>query len=371
LTDQKILIVTHSKELGGAEKSAIKLAVSLAKLPSVQIEFSTLKQSKLDFYKSPPLPELEFLRFFNKVRNSKFFGKTLLLPFCVLVDVFQTRELIKSRNFDVVISMSAGVGCVMYLMLVLSGIPQIVSERTTLDTKVYRPSLLSRLMRPFIYRHGVVCSVQTQGAQEYAQKFWKVESFVTPNHFDIPNSSYLYTKNTLPCIAVGRAAAEKDYPVLFQIWNKVQSQIPNELWIVAHDSEDFIKNMVLEYNCERVQVIEPTHDLLKIYQSSSLFLSTSKVEGFPNAIAEAIVFGLPVLTTKSSSIVTAWSDRGLCLTFGSNSIGAMASRLIEVLRDEDLLREISMNAQSNRFEFTWDFVQEFWINAIKHAIAKN
>jgi glycosyltransferase involved in cell wall biosynthesis len=363
----KILVVSYSKELGGAEKSALKLVAALNKDSSKDVQFATLKQSDKDFYGSPSVTEIKLMRFFNSRKNSKFFMGRLLLPVYLLVDFFQARRLIQSRNFDVVISMGAGVGCVVYLVLLFSGISQIISERTTLDTKIYKPSLLSRFMRPWVYKHGVVCSVQTRGAQQYAQKFWKIKAFVTPNHFDLPNSSYIYRSNELPCIAVGRAAPEKGYSELLQIWSRVQDRIPNQLWIVADDSDEFLKNLISAYQCKRVELVKPTQDLLSLYKSCAIFISTSKVEGFPNAMAEAIIYGMPVVSTVSSSIVSIWSEKGICLVFDDRFVDSMAEKFFEVISDEKLLIRTSSNALLNRSEFLWSSVQKFWDEAIEHA----
>jgi glycosyltransferase involved in cell wall biosynthesis len=367
----KVLVVAYSKELGGAEKSALKLAAALGKDSSKNVQFATLKQSDKDFFGSPAVTELKLMRFFNSRKNSKYFMWSLLLPAYVLIDCFQARRQIKSRNFDVVISMGAGVGCVIYLLLFFSGIPQIISERTTLDTKIYKPSLLSRFMRPWVYKHGVVCSVQTRGAQQYAQKYWKIEAFVTPNHFDMPNSAYVFSSNELPCIAVGRAASEKGYSELLQMWNRVQDRIPNQLWIVADDSDEFIKSLISAHQCKRVELVKPTQDLLSLYESCTIFVSTSKVEGFPNAMAEAIIYGMPVISTVSSCIVATWSEKDICLTFEDSSVNSMAEKFFEVIRDEKLLKLTSRNALLNRSEFLWSFVYKFWDEAIEYAISKD
>ena len=167
----KVLIITSSKQPGGAEKSAIKLANSLRN--HYLVTFGTLFQGNDDLYSSPSTDEINFFKFINLIRNfmPKFISKFIKYT-PIPIDLLLMRRKIKNHNFDLIISFGAGVGCITYLSLIFSKIPQITSERISPDKNVYRPSFVARVLRPWIYKHGVICSVQSKGFKDIIKSIW-------------------------------------------------------------------------------------------------------------------------------------------------------------------------------------------------------
>jgi glycosyltransferase involved in cell wall biosynthesis len=362
-------VVTFSKQPGGAEKSAIKVATSFKKSSLGFTELATFRQSKLDFYEVPEeIPEVVFFANYNKIMNSEFFGKIffsfLLIPF----DLYANRRLIRKGSYDVVVSFGAGVGCLMYFMLFGLEIPHITSERTSPDSKIYRPSLFSRIMRPWIYRHGVICSVQSAGSRQIVKNLWGVESFITPNHFEIPLTTYRYATNKNACIAVGRPSHQKGYDLLIDAWKLLENRVSNELWIVADDSDGFIKRIISQKNAKHIKVLPLTNNLFELYDQCSLFISTSRVEGYPNALAEAIIYGIPSLATVSSDVVHDWCELGICLKIGSLEPVKVAAAIEEALNKPKVLKIVSQKAIKNRNNFSWENAKKSWEKIIATAL---
>jgi GalNAc-alpha-(1->4)-GalNAc-alpha-(1->3)-diNAcBac-PP-undecaprenol alpha-1,4-N-acetyl-D-galactosaminyltransferase len=363
----KILVVANSRQPGGAEKSAIKLANALGRKHDVT--FSTLTQSNLDFYSPPETEVIDFLEVSNAMRLflPRFVFK-VLLPLFFLADLLFMRRSIQKSNFDLVISFGAGVGCVTYLSLVATQIPQITSERISPDKKVYRPSLLARILRPWIYNHGVLCSVQSDYFRSVTKTLWGIESYVTPNHFDIPEDTFVSTSSLNPCVAVGRPAHQKGYDILIKAWALLEKKIENELLIVANDSEGFIQELISEAGAQKIRVIPLTNNLNQLYANCSLFISTARFEGFPNALAEAIIYGIPTLTTASSDVVFEWCEKGLCLKIPSLEPTQVAHVIEKALGRPDDLDQVSQRAILHRKDFSWERVEQSWEKIITAAL---
>jgi len=363
----KVLIITSSKQPGGAEKSAIKLANSLSNHYSVT--FGTLFQGNADFYASPKTEEINFFKITNLILNSlpKFisnFIKYAVVP----IDLLLMRQKIKDNDFDLIISYGAGVGCTTYLSMIFSKVPQITSERTSPDKNVYRPSFVARVFRPWIYKNGVVCSVQTRGFREVVKTIWGIESFITPNHFDFPNSTYSLQPSSSPCITVGRPVAEKGYDLLISAWAILESRIENQLWIVADDSNHYLESLIKAHKAKNVIIKPLTNNLFDIYDNCSLFIATSRVEGYPNAIAEAIMFGIPVLTTVSSDVVNDWFSLGICQKIESLEPFQIANAVENALKNENQLKLISKNAIESWSLFSWEHAKPYWDKIISVAL---
>ncbi len=362
----KILVIAGSLQPGGAEKSAIKLARSLTTNPKYQVYFGTYFKSQKDFYEKPNTLIIDFgietshsEKFLIKLANvAKIIGNTR-----------KVRKKISSEKIDLVISFGAGMGCLSFLYLLGLRIPQITSERISPDPEVYRPSPLARLMRPWIYHHGVICSVQSFAVKELVRKIWNIQAFVTPNHFDIPSETYSMQENSAPCIAIGRPDYQKGYDLLILAWSQIEKIHRNKLYIFSDDKNGYIKSLIDAANLKNVEIKSPSKDLLSSFKQSSLYISVSRFEGYPNATAEALIFGLPVLTSVSCDVVQQWRDNQLCMTFASFDPAEISEKISLAIQDKNLRERVSVSAVSKRMEFGWEAVQQYWIDIIDSAIA--
>lgn len=361
-----ILVIAGSLQPGGAEKSAIKLAKSLATNPKYQIYFGTYFKSKKDFYEPP---KTSIIDFGIESRNSEKFLTKLANIAKIMGNSRDIRKKISAEKIDLVISFGAGIGCLSFLFLLGLRIPQITSERISPDSKVYRPSLMSQLMRPWIYHHGVTCSVQSFAVKELVRKIWNIEAFVTPNHFDIPSETYSMQENSAPCVAVGRPDFQKGYDLLIKAWSEIEKIHKNKLYIFSDDSKGYITNLINVAGLKNVEIKSPSKDLISTYKQCSLYISVSRFEGYPNATAEALIFGLPVLTSVSCDVVQEWSDNQLCLTFASFDPVEISQKINLAIQDKKLRERLSRTAVSRRMKFGWASVQQYWIEVIDSAIA--
>ena len=73
-------------------------------------------------------------------------------------------------------------------------------------------------------------------------------------------------------------------------------------------------------------------DIPIIYNLSTLFLFPSYYEGFGLPPLEAMKCGVPVLSSKNSSLIEVVGDGGLL--FDANDYGAFAESIISLLNDE-------------------------------------
>jgi glycosyltransferase involved in cell wall biosynthesis len=94
----------------------------------------------------------------------------------------------------------------------------------------------------------------------------------------IPNFSTLspYTSpdyNSHIAISLGRDCMEKDFPRMYNLWNRI-SQKHSDWELAVHHN---------------------TKDVIKAYTSGSIFLMTSRFEGFPLVLIEAMQCGLPCI----------------------------------------------------------------------------
>jgi len=109
--------------------------------------------------------------------------------------------------------------------------------------------------------------------------------------------------------------------------------------------------------------------LEKLYSSSSVFISASKMETFGMAIQEALAFGLPVFAYDGGYAKAHIVERingYLCSTFLE-----LAEKCVEFIRDPEKLKSLRENSEkpSMDYGYTWDDAAAAFIRQISYAQA--
>lgn len=99
----------------------------------------------------------------------------------------------------------------------------------------------------------------------------------------------------------GRFAKQKDYPALLRAFKKVREKIDGTLIILGDGPErGNIEKEIEELGiAEFVSLKGSVADPAVYYKQADLFVLTSRWEGFPNVLVEALSYGIPVVVTDS------------------------------------------------------------------------
>ena len=82
----------------------------------------------------------------------------------------------------------------------------------------------------------------------------------------------------------------------------------------------------------------------KLFSSSSIFCLPSYAEGFPMAILDAWVYGLPVLSTPVGGIPDIAVNGENILLFNPNDVEYLGTMLEQVIKDDALKTKLSKSA---------------------------
>jgi glycosyltransferase involved in cell wall biosynthesis len=293
-------------------------------------------------------------------------------PFSIL-KILRARKIIKNLEADVVIVYEAFVGVVLALYLLNSGIPLIVSERVNPDILIYAPHKLAQIFRPWIYRKGVVCTVQTVGFQKWVDKNWDIDSFVVPNHIGIDGemtttSSHFKTNVTHQVIAVGRLVEQKDYETFLNAWNIIEKNHENaQLSIYGEGDREMVLSKISNLSLKRVALHQPMKDIRNIMLNSSMLISSSRFEGFPNVVLEALSAGIPVVATRSTDVIDDLANLGGLLAVDIGNYEELARQTLSLLEDHEKYSDQSKLATITSQSYSWSCIKPKWEIAINRA----
>lgn len=184
-----------------------------------------------------------------------------------------------------------------------------------------------------------------------------VEVIPDPLAFDINQVSPLTNKRV---IAVGRYVYQKGFDLLLQAWKKIEQQHPDwELVIYGMGDRTPYEQIITELQIDRTRchLNGSTSDIKSEYLNSSLFVFSSRFEGFGMVLIEAMACGLPVVSFDCScgpKDIVRHNEDGLLVSSGS--IGLLAKAMSKMMYNDNLRQQMAKAAVKN--------VQRYKLNAI-------
>lgn len=165
-------------------------------------------------------------------------------------------------------------------------------------------------------------------------------------------------------VAIARYSHEKGIDLLLKAWSIVEKQISDWRLDVFGDGDRAPYEQLideLKINRKSCLLHGRTDDVEKEYCNSSIFVLSSRFEGFGMVLTEAMACGLPVVSFDCPwgprSIIT---DGGDGLLVENSNVEALASSLSKLMSDEILRQSMSKAGLKNVRRFSIDYVADQW-----------
>ncbi|WP_460687291.1 glycosyltransferase family 4 protein [Niabella aquatica] len=165
-------------------------------------------------------------------------------------------------------------------------------------------------------------------------------------------------------IAVGALFAEKRFDSLINCWAKVVKRHPE--WILRIYGEGMLRGdlqtLINEQGITNNCILEgPTNDILSKYAASSCSVLTSKNEGFPMVIIEAMSCGLPVVSYTCpcgpKDIINDGID-GFLVENGNEA--QLVEKICAIIENEEMRKKMGENAKHNVQRFSMENIGHQW-----------
>jgi glycosyltransferase involved in cell wall biosynthesis len=184
-----------------------------------------------------------------------------------------------------------------YLLLSMIGlrIPVYISDRSSPNKNLSRFNLW---MSKILYRRASGIIAQTSKASELMSD--RLDS-PNPNIRVIPNPLRMINRITIEkkdqIIALGRLVKEKRYERLLEIISKLRNKSWNLIIVGDGYLRQEVENMINDLNLQnRVTLAGQQKDVDRFLSESKIYVLTSDIEGYPNALCEAMAHGLACIS---------------------------------------------------------------------------
>lgn len=363
----RITFISSSLNFGGAENVTRMLCNHWAKKGYfiTLISFDRGEESKWKLH--PDIHRISILKNLSQRKSSWLLRKIVAM-------LRLRKEILKSKP-TVVISFQDIVNIIVLIALTGCNIPVIVSER---NHPAYRTiPMLYRWLRKMLYPKASEVIVQTK-----AIKIWFMDNIsdlrisIIPN--PLPAKDERCEKDcpvliTKPCIiGMGSLHPQKGFDMLISAFALINKFYPE--WHLYIIGDGFLKEKLLE-QADRLGIDKRFHllgyqpDPLHILKQGDMFVLSSRFEGYPNALIEAMSVGLAVISFNCPS------GPGEIITNGYNgilvekeNIEELAKTMLKVIDEPRLRNVLGNNAMRIIDTLSLEEICIKWENIIEDTI---
>ncbi len=350
---KKILIFIGSMSRGGAERVISIISNDLAER-GWDVSVCMLLSNSVDY------------RLSDKIKIVDLSGKTSSRLKHIPNWIFGIRKLVKNEKPDVILSFVARINIIVQLACLGLKERIIVSERN--DPYSDGRSKLVDMLTYWLYPKADAVVFQTKRAEGYFEKRRLKNTYIITNPISVECCAGTPVKGKI--VSVGRLMPQKNHKLLIDSVVEVHKSLPYvQLFIYG---EGNMREELEEYThtLEADNYVHFMGNVLNIHEKISdaeLFVLSSDYEGLSNALLEAMMMGLPCISTTcaGSDEYIESGENGILVPVKSRE--DMTSAIFKVLENDELRTKLKNNAINKASDYKKEKVIKMWYTLIDNG----
>ena len=174
-------------------------------------------------------------------------------------------------------------------------------------------------------------------------------------------------------IAAGRYVPQKGFDLLIEAWDLVEKKHPDwKLLIFGDGDRKLLENIIIKNNLQNCYLKHSTNDIASEFINSSIYVLSSRFEGFGMVIIEAMVCGVPPIAFDCpcgpKDIINNLKDG---ILVNSGDINELAEKICFLIENEDIRKDMGSNARKNAERFKIEHIAEQWKLLFEELINKS
>lgn len=163
-------------------------------------------------------------------------------------------------------------------------------------------------------------------------------------------------------ISVGRADFQKGFDMLIEAWNIVTREFPDwVLTIVGGGDKSSLQSQIDNLNLsDSIKLLPPNPNIEDEYLESSLYVMSSRYEGLPLVLLEAMSYGLPIVSFKCPCGPKDILKPEFSSLVGRNNIYELGNELKKWMDDYNLRIIAGQRARKEIEKYTIDEIMDTW-----------
>ncbi len=278
--------------------------------------------------------------------------------------VLKLRKKIVKSAPDAVISFMDATNILTILATRGTGVTTVVSERT--DTRLHDIGVVWRMLRTIVYKFADMIVFPSVASMSRFGSGVESKSVVIPNPVFGPNGQATPTVriNGPTVMAMGRLVDVKGFDLLLEAFAKIKDDYDNWSLTILGDGprrghlESMVSRLGLAGRVSMPGMVKNTADYLA---RADLFVLSSRYEGFPNALCEAMACGVAVISFDCMSgpreIISDGVDGVLA---PAGDVEKLSSAMAKLMGDKNERERLALNARRIVERYGMDKVSAMW-----------
>ena len=357
-----IAFIIHALGSGGAERVVSTLANELADKYRVVI---ITYQKRKPFY--PLSSGITLFHCEEELPVSQNFFQSIQINYRLVIKI---SRFLRQENVKLSIGFMTSANILAILASRLSNIPVIISERN--NPYLAKVPLFWKYMRRITYSKANFLIVQTAEVRKYFSEFLKSEKIVIINNPIAPDLTAGKNGQSVKeniVLNVGRFISGKAQDQLIKAFGAIKHKGWKLHLIGSGPKAEDYKQLINSLNLQdRVEMIPPTQNIELHYNTARIFAFTSLSEGYPNALIEAMHFGLACISTDcptGPSEIMVNNSNGFLIPM--NDQVALQEHLQLLIDDATLRSRLGEQAEKSVERFETKTIVKEWQNLIENS----
>jgi N-acetylgalactosamine-N,N'-diacetylbacillosaminyl-diphospho-undecaprenol 4-alpha-N-acetylgalactosaminyltransferase len=370
----KVLLLINSLSGGGAERVVQTLTNHFSALDDHEVVVVVLETWE-DAYTLDEGIRKRVLRTGPLCRG---LSRILLMP----LQAYELAKIIREERPDASVSFLVRANLVHIMSRwVGNKNPILISERTTSQNRYKSKGLKNYIMRSLIgwlYPKATRVIAISNGVKDSLLSFGVCPSRIRVMHNPQPlrtfrelasQSTPVQLQRDVPnLVTVGRLVDLKDHVTLINAFHKVRDNMDVRLYIIG----DGPTRKKLESLAQKLGLGDDVSFLgwqanpFALLKQADIFVLSSRFEGFPNVIVEAMACGLPVISTDCPSgpnEILRGGKAGVLVPVGD--VDALARAISRLLTDRQAITEYAQKSKSRVKDFDVSLLASEYLEFLK------
>jgi len=370
----KLAFIVESLASGGAEKVCVLLSNYFVE-HNISVTIYIKNNSKASVYNLNENVQVKEVRFARANRNK------LRILSSAMAYVINLAFMLKRDNPDIIVSFGTTLNMITILIAKWINKPIIVSEHTSHEPINHKYTFgnfikcsVDHVSRKLLYRFADKVTVLTQHDYIYYKKFLK-NVIVMHNPILRDGNEYKSDrKNTVLGVGTYESYYIKGFDRLFNSFPYDDERCKKWVLILAgKGKKEHLELLKKETgHPDFVKLPGEVKDMKSLYESTSVFVLSSRREGLPMALLEAMSYGCACVSFDIISGPSEIIDDGINgFLVKDGDLNTFRNRIIQLIENEELRRVFGKAAIEKSLKFSIDAIGENWIKMINNIVVKS
>lgn len=342
---KKILIVTGSMNRGGAERVISILSNELVKR-GWDVSIVTVLASGCGYVLDSSI----------RLLNISKEGQNQIISIPRLARAI--RKEIENQKPTVVVSFMIAINIVTWIATRGLDLKFIPSERN--DPSTGRGIVFSVLQK-IVYKQATVTVFQTERARRYFSNRIQNNSVVIPNPISV--ATFAKNEKTKKIATIGRLESQKNHELLIRAFSSVHTSYPEYSLDIFGDGvlKGELQQLIDSLNLtDCVTLRGNQNNVHEQIADAEFFILSSNYEGLSNALLEAMMMGLPCISTDCSGSDEAIQDGVNGLIIPIKDQAAMEKAMQKLIENPETAKLLGSNAKESVSRYQVENVVDQW-----------